>query len=1134
MRTIVVLLGMALVVPVWAQREPLPDAQRPTPEQLIKMFDRNGDGKLSRDEAPERMKQRWDQIDTNHDGFITLDELKARDARVAGGDSNSQAEPPPQVAAPTVTRPIVSGTRAYVNGTHVNGAHDGKSWAGAFVTVREALTSGAAEIWVAAGSYTPGTGRDATFQLSKGGSLYGGFAGKETQLDQRDWKKNKTVLNGNGAAHVVTGADDAVLDGFTVTGGNAMGGEAVGMPGSGPPMGGPPNGGAPVGGLPAGGAGGGRAIHMTPQSIMAGSNNGSGAGMLNFHASPTVRNCVFENNQAGKGGGVYNMTSTTFPPRPDTNNKAPVFINCVFRNNTARGRGAGVSNDLGTSPTFLNCVFDGNETPQKGGGMYNDFGCSPVLANCLFVSNKAQSAGGMGNDGGSSPVIYLCTFSKNHAVDYGAPLYQGTGPSSNPAVIGCVIQDNTCDWEDPGIYSWHDNSPVVKPAPNGESGYKQDRFAEAQLPRLLDELKAYRAQPAREPEPVPPETIPHSQRIIHVNAAATGKGDGRAWASAYASLTVALEDAGKDGAEIRMAAGKYQLGNERSASFGLRPGVRVLGGFSPNGSPRDPAKNVTVLDGNHVYHVVTGANGAVLDGLTITGGCADGSGYDGKGGGLINYRRGPQSRPNLEAVTGFAMTINGCTFSNNSARDGGAVYSYDRAKPVFTACVFTGNRADNGGAVLDRVGVESVFAKCEFAGNTAKWRGGAVYFDYGSRPKLSGCVVRNNSTDGHGGAAFSVSRASQLENTIVTLESCRFDGNSAKGNGGAAAFCDSSISSTVNCSFTTNKAGKEGNDVYNDASSSNPANAGARPAASGGMPAGDGGGRGVGALGRMGGENLPTHFQPAADFSVVLIGTGGPPYNPKRSGPSAAIQYHGRFVLVDMGNGTQARLYEAGISSALIDALLVTHHHRDHDEEFMPILNTALVRGTALEIVGPPGTKKLADFTRDFYAEDIAYRIERTGRSAQNIRQPDIREIQGGESFKLGDLQVKTTPVPHSIQTVAYRFDAGGKSIVISGDLSYSDKLIELAHDADVLVIDSGAAVSEGNGRRVAGAGASGAHGSLADVANMGQRSGAKQLVLTHIVPVEVDEQATQRAIGEIYHGKVVVGRDLLEVVPGR
>lgn len=88
-----------------------------------------------------------------------------------------------------------------------------------------------------------------------------------------------------------------------------------------------------------------------------------------------------------------------------------------------------------------------------------------------------------------------------------------------------------------------------------------------------------------------------------------------------------------------------------------------------------------------------------------------------------------------------------------------------------------------------------------------------MYFDYGSRPNLTGCIFRNNTTGGHGGAAFSVSRASQLENTVMTFTGCRFDGNTAKGYGGAANFHDSSISTVQNCTFTGNHAGLKGNAI---------------------------------------------------------------------------------------------------------------------------------------------------------------------------------------------------------------------------------------------------------------------------------------------------------------------------------
>lgn len=200
--------------------------------------------------------------------------------------SSSRFGRPWETAKPTVVPGVVAGTRAYVNGASAVERHDGKTWATAFTKVQDALDAGAAEIWVAAGTYTPGRDRHATFQLRTGGSLYGGFSGNETRRDQRDWLKNKTILDADGAYHAVIGADGAVLDGFIICGGNGFGGE-----GSSPPRG---QGGGPPGG--------GRPIHMTPQAILGGLQPGSGGGMANFQVAPTVRNCIFENNKAGKGG----------------------------------------------------------------------------------------------------------------------------------------------------------------------------------------------------------------------------------------------------------------------------------------------------------------------------------------------------------------------------------------------------------------------------------------------------------------------------------------------------------------------------------------------------------------------------------------------------------------------------------------------------------------------------------------------------------------------------------------------------------------------------------------------------------------------------------------------------------------
>ncbi|MBW1998293.1 MAG: MBL fold metallo-hydrolase [Deltaproteobacteria bacterium] len=286
-------------------------------------------------------------------------------------------------------------------------------------------------------------------------------------------------------------------------------------------------------------------------------------------------------------------------------------------------------------------------------------------------------------------------------------------------------------------------------------------------------------------------------------------------------------------------------------------------------------------------------------------------------------------------------------------------------------------------------------------------------------------------------------------------------------------------------------------------------------------------------------------FQHKGPFSVITVGTGAPRYSPERSGPCALVHYRRHYFLVDMGNGTQARLHEANIRVGDLEAFLFTHFHLDHSEEFIPLLINAWLQGQDnLKIIGPPGVKEYHAFLLSFYKEDIAYRARRTGRPVEKITDIEIKELTGENAFELNGVSVRTTEVPHTIYTLAYRFDAGGKSIVISGDLTYSENLIQLARAADVVVMDSGGYIRakqkqgapqrKGPPRRSGGGnkGRMKAHPSSKDVATMPSKARVKKLVLTHFAPGVIDREATSRVIGEIFKGEVLFGEDLMEVVP--
>lgn len=294
-------------------------------------------------------------------------------------------------------------------------------------------------------------------------------------------------------------------------------------------------------------------------------------------------------------------------------------------------------------------------------------------------------------------------------------------------------------------------------------------------------------------------------------------------------------------------------------------------------------------------------------------------------------------------------------------------------------------------------------------------------------------------------------------------------------------------------------------------------------------------------------RNSQNTFEPAGDFSVVLIGTGSPNPVEDRASASTLIQYKGNYFLVDMGKGAMDRLEETGIDVKSIETLMFTHHHRDHNAEYFDIAMEGWLKGRDhLNLIGTLGTKSMHNYFTSFYKEDMEYRASKKRNWSWDgmITNVDLMELEGDNSFELNGVEITSTEVPHSIYTLAYRFDVDGQSIVISGDLTYSENLIALAKDADILVMDSGAIIRKGSfasnssDRNIEKSGEAGqentnkGHASPEEVATMAQKAGVRKLVLTHIGG-NIDEEAEIEAIKKIYTGgEVIVGYDLMQVNP--
>lgn len=278
-------------------------------------------------------------------------------------------------------------TRLYVN-DDAPGDKTGSTWLNAIPDLRIAINIAKTcpvvnEIWVAKGTYKPTDTKDRSFSFNmlNNVNIYGGFAGTEIFLNTRNWQKNTTILSGDinpaneeDSYNVVSNFEkngSAVLDGFTISGG--------------------------------------RATVAT---------NINGAGMNNYNADVTVRNCVFKNNTAnGNGGGMYNRSSNTN------------INNCVFAENSANLGGGGLFNNSSSSVTCYNSVFTKNLSNQYGGGIINSSGSNSVYINCTIEGNSATLAGDGMQNTASDPAIINCIFFNNGTFgEVGKEINNFTGP----------------------------------------------------------------------------------------------------------------------------------------------------------------------------------------------------------------------------------------------------------------------------------------------------------------------------------------------------------------------------------------------------------------------------------------------------------------------------------------------------------------------------------------------------------------------------------------------------------------------------------------------------------------------------------------------------------------------------------
>ncbi|MHC4113260.1 MAG: LamG-like jellyroll fold domain-containing protein, partial [Planctomycetota bacterium] len=101
-----------------------------------------------------------------------------------------------------------------------------------------------------------------------------------------------------------------------------------------------------------------------------------GAAILCEGSSPTIRNCIIQDNMFSEGGAVYCLDYAN-----------PVIGGCTIRGNSAM-IGAGIYSGYDCDPTFTNCMITGNTASLKGGGMYYGSSSNPTIQDCTIRDNS--------------------------------------------------------------------------------------------------------------------------------------------------------------------------------------------------------------------------------------------------------------------------------------------------------------------------------------------------------------------------------------------------------------------------------------------------------------------------------------------------------------------------------------------------------------------------------------------------------------------------------------------------------------------------------------------------------------------------------------------------------------------------
>jgi len=203
-------------------------------------------------------------------------------------------------------------------------------------------------------------------------------------------------------------------------------------------------------------------------------------------------------------------------------------------------------------------------------------------------------------------------------------------------------------------------------------------------------------------------------------------------------------------------------------------------------------------------------------------------------------------------------------------------------------------------------------------------------------------------------------------------------------------------------------------------------------------------------------DNLPQEDA----LSAAVCGSRSPIPSPGRAQTCVMVRAGENIYIVDIGDGSASNLRNWGIPFNKIKSVLLTHLHSDHIFDLASLHQASWImqkRKAKLDVYGPQGVGLVTKGFETAYEPDYFFRNSHHGEQIAPLDvagfNPHTVDLNQPKVIHEDGLIVTAFEVVHDPvkPALGYRFDYKGRSLVISGDTSYSENLIEKSRDADVL-----------------------------------------------------------------------------------